>query len=197
MDPTTQAHLHTSQVQSGGVDSTGTPILTTTSVPYAGAGSQTSPGAPLSSSSAAAAFGSAHGSANLAAPKSSAPSSDPIAGLSGPQSSNPTSTSTTSSTTTDKVNASAQNAKESAISAKDKAAEQASAAATGIRQRLNSLGSTVEGAADHPAVQNAKVEAEKQVQGLRQKLGQFPLIVQAEKKTGVDRVLLVVGGIFA
>jgi hypothetical protein len=179
--------VHHTQLQPGGVDSTGTPILTTTSAPYAGAGSETSPGAPLSSGSTASASAGGGGTAGLSAPKSSAPSSDPIAGLSAPQS---------ASTATDKLNASAQNTKDAALSAKDKAAEQASAAATGIRQRLNSLGSSVEGAADHPAVQNVKVEAEKQVQGLRQRLGQYPMVVQAEKKTGVDRVLLVIGGIF-
>lgn len=187
MDPTTAAHtsqpLHHSHLQTG-VDSTGMPTLNT-GAPYAGVGSQTSPGAPLTSSPSV-------GTSNLAAPKSSAPAADPIAGLSAPA---PANSNQSPSTTTDKLNTTAANAKDSALNAKDKAADQASAAATGIRKRLNSISSSVEGAADHPTVKNVKVEAEKQVQGLREQLGRFPIVVEAEKKTGVDRVALVIGGV--
>lgn len=70
-------------------------------------------------------------------------------------------------------------------------------AATGLRQRVNSLGTQLDHAAEHPAVQNAKGAAQKQVGQLREVLGRSQTIRDLEKKTNVDRVVLVFGGVFA
>lgn len=69
--------------------------------------------------------------------------------------------------------------------------------ATGLRQRVNNLGSQLDQATDHPAVKNAKDVAGKQVNQFREFLGNFPAVRNLEKRFGVDRVVLVVGGIFA
>lgn len=70
-------------------------------------------------------------------------------------------------------------------------------AATGLRQRVNNLGSQLDQATDHPAVKNAKDVAGKQVSQFREFLGNFPAVRDLEKRFGVDRVALVVGGVFA
>lgn len=70
-------------------------------------------------------------------------------------------------------------------------------AATGLRQRVNTLGAQLDQATDHPAVKNAKDVAGKQVNQFREFLGNFPAVRNLEKRFGVDRVVLVVGGIFA
>ena len=70
-------------------------------------------------------------------------------------------------------------------------------AATGVRQRINSLSDQLDAATEHPAVKNVKVTAQKQVGSLRERLGRSPQIVNLEKRTGFDRVVLVVGGILA
>lgn len=67
--------------------------------------------------------------------------------------------------------------------------------ATGIRQRVNKLSHSVEGAASHPAVRNAKQVAVNQTRGLRERLGRSPTIMKLEKRTGIDRVALVGGGV--
>lgn len=69
-------------------------------------------------------------------------------------------------------------------------------AATGLRQRVNNLSSQLDSATEHPAVKDAKKGALKQIDQLRQVLGRYSLVVEAEKRTGVDRVALVVGGVF-
>ena len=62
--------------------------------------------------------------------------------------------------------------------------------ATGLRQRVNKIS---EVASDHPAVKNAKGVAATQIDQLRQILGQSSLVRDFEARTGVDRVILVVG----
>lgn len=69
--------------------------------------------------------------------------------------------------------------------------------ATGLRQRVNNLGSQLDHATEHPAVKNVKDVAGKQVNQFREFLGNFPAVRNLEKRFGVDRVALVVGGIFA
>lgn len=69
--------------------------------------------------------------------------------------------------------------------------------ATGLRQRVNNLGSQLDHATEHPAVKNAKDVAGAQVNQFREFLGNFPAVRQLEKRFGVDRVALVVGGVFA
>jgi hypothetical protein len=83
----------------------------------------------------------------------------------------------------------------SEIKAKNASAD--APAATGIRQRVNNIGSQLDHATEHPAVKNAKDVAGKQVNQFREFLGNFPAVRQLEKRFGVDRVILVVGGIFA
>lgn len=69
-----------------------------------------------------------------------------------------------------------------------------------ISAKANAVGQNVsaqlEHVAEHPAVQNAKQAAIKQTDSFREVLGRYPIIVNAEKQTGVDRVALVVGGVF-
>ena len=67
----------------------------------------------------------------------------------------------------------------------------------GLRQRVTSLGNQLDSATDHPAVKNAKVSAQKQIGQFREVLGRSQNVRSLEQRTGVDRVLLVVGGIFA
>jgi hypothetical protein len=69
--------------------------------------------------------------------------------------------------------------------------------ATGVRQRVNNIGSQLEHATEHPAVKNAKDVAGKQVNQFREFLGNFPAVKELEKRFNVDRVVLVVGGLFA
>lgn len=69
--------------------------------------------------------------------------------------------------------------------------------ATGVRQRVNNIGSQLEHAGEHPAVKNAKDVAGKQVNQFREFLGNFPAVKELEKRFNVDRVVLVVGGLFA
>ena len=69
--------------------------------------------------------------------------------------------------------------------------------ATGVRQRVNNIGSQLENATEHPAVKNAKDVAGKQVNQFREFLGNFPAVKELEKRFNVDRVVLVVGGLFA
>ena len=66
--------------------------------------------------------------------------------------------------------------------------------ATGLRQRVNKMSAT---ASEHPAVKNAKGVAATQIDQLRQILGQSSLVRDFEARTGVDRVILVVGGVLA
>ena len=65
---------------------------------------------------------------------------------------------------------------------------------TGLRQRVNNLGTQLDQATNHPAVKNAKVAAGQQVEQLRGVLGQSDTVKDLEKRTGVDRILLVIGG---
>lgn len=76
-------------------------------------------------------------------------------------------------------------------------AHDSSPTVTGLRQRVNSIGAQIDQATDHPAVKNAKGQALKQVDQVRDVLGRSPLIVDLEKRTGVDRVVLVAGGVVA
>jgi len=69
--------------------------------------------------------------------------------------------------------------------------------ATGLRQRFNKIGNDLDAATDHPAVQNAKGAAAKQIDQLRQALGRVGFVRDLEARTGVDRVVLVLGGAFA
>jgi len=69
--------------------------------------------------------------------------------------------------------------------------------ATGIRQRVNKIGNQLDNASDHPAVKQARGQAAKQVDQLRQTLGQFGVVRDLEARTGVDRVILAVGGALA
>jgi len=69
-------------------------------------------------------------------------------------------------------------------------------AATGLRQRVNKLGAQLDHASEHPAVKNAKEAAGKQVGQFREFLGNFPVVKDIETRTGVDRLILVVGGLF-
>jgi hypothetical protein len=80
---------------------------------------------------------------------------------------------------------------------KAKTAQSDAPAATGIRQRVNNIGSQLDHATEHPAVKNAKDVAGKQVNQFREFLGNFPAVKELEKRFGVDRVVLVVGGLFA
>lgn len=104
-----------------------------------------------------------------------------------------TSSNNNSNTTSSSVSQMAANAKDSIASS--------TPTVTGLRQRVNSIGSQAKDAAnqaaDHPAVKNAKGTAIKQVDQLREVLGRSPLIVHAEQRTGVDRVALAAGGIAA
>ncbi|WVQ84013.1 hypothetical protein IAT38_006158 [Cryptococcus sp. DSM 104549] len=70
-------------------------------------------------------------------------------------------------------------------------------AAAGIRQRVNRLSASLEDASGHPAVQNAKEVATRQTQTLRQRLGRSQTVLDLERRTGVDRVVLVVGGVIS
>jgi len=88
----------------------------------------------------------------------------------------------------------------SEIKAKNSSSTSGSASsptATGVRQRVNNIGSQLEHATEHPAVKNAKDVAGKQVNQFREFLGNFPAVKELEKRFGVDRVVLVVGGLFA
>jgi hypothetical protein len=67
-------------------------------------------------------------------------------------------------------------------------------AVTGLRQRVNALNAQLDQATDHPAVKGIKENAEKQIDQLRDVLGKSDSIKDLEKRTGIDRVLLVVGG---
>jgi len=67
---------------------------------------------------------------------------------------------------------------------------------TGLRQRVNKLSTQVDQATNHPAVKNAKTAAWKQIAGLSDMLGKNQIVLDLEKRTGIDRVLLVVGGAF-
>jgi uncharacterized phage infection (PIP) family protein YhgE len=90
--------------------------------------------------------------------------------------------------------------------------------ATGIRQRVNTLGDNLnqasqnvganvnqasatvqqklEQASHHPVVENAKQGAQAQVGQFRQYLGRSPTIVKLERRLNIDRVFLVAGGAF-
>ncbi|ORX34372.1 TB2/DP1, HVA22 family-domain-containing protein [Kockovaella imperatae] len=78
-----------------------------------------------------------------------------------------------------------------------KSSSRSTPTATGVRQRVHALGDQLDAATDHPAVKNVKVTAQKQVSKLREVLGRSPPLVNLERSTGVDRVILVVGGILA
>ncbi|WVQ76781.1 hypothetical protein IAR50_006455 [Cryptococcus sp. DSM 104548] len=67
---------------------------------------------------------------------------------------------------------------------------------TGLRQRVNKLGHSVDGASAHPAVQNARQAALTYTQALRDRLARSPTVLRLESRTGVDRVALVAGGAF-
>lgn len=69
--------------------------------------------------------------------------------------------------------------------------------ATGLRQRVNKIGGQLENASDHPAVKNAKGAAVNQIDQLRGMLGQLGFVRDLEARTGVDRVVLVVGAALA
>lgn len=60
----------------------------------------------------------------------------------------------------------------------------------------NNASAQLQHVAEHPAVQNAKQTALKQTDSFRQVLGRYPIIVNAERQLGVDRVLIVIGGAF-
>ncbi|OCF37580.1 hypothetical protein I317_05004 [Kwoniella heveanensis CBS 569] len=77
------------------------------------------------------------------------------------------------------------------------ASNKASEAATGLRQRVRKLSVQLEGAGDHPAVKNAKGAANNQIAQIREQLGRSQTVRDLEKRTGVDRVVLVFGGIAA
>lgn len=83
------------------------------------------------------------------------------------------------------------------IKAKTASAQSETPTATGIRQRVNNIGADLGHATEHPAVKNAKDVAGKQVNQFREFLGNFPAVKNLEKRFNVDRVVLVVGGLFA
>ncbi|RXK42217.1 hypothetical protein M231_00575 [Tremella mesenterica] len=70
-------------------------------------------------------------------------------------------------------------------------------AVTGLRQRVNKLSTSVEHAAEHPTVKQARGAAGRQIEQFREILGKSEWVREAEKRSGVDRVWLVVGGAFA
>lgn len=69
--------------------------------------------------------------------------------------------------------------------------------ATGLRQRVNNLGTQLEHAQDHPAVQNVKGTAQKQVGQFREFLGRSKTVRSLEQRFNVDRVVLVTGAVLA
>ncbi|WVF70074.1 hypothetical protein IAT40_004861 [Kwoniella sp. CBS 6097] len=91
----------------------------------------------------------------------------------------------------------ANQASNKASDAANQASNKASEAATGIRQRVRKLSVQLEGAGDHPAVKNAKGAANNQIAQIREQLGRSQTVRDLEKRTGVDRVVLVFGGIAA
>ncbi|WVR04442.1 hypothetical protein IAU60_001445 [Kwoniella sp. DSM 27419] len=95
------------------------------------------------------------------------------------------------------VNNAAANASQTAQKAANSASNAANQAATGLRQRVSKLGDELNHASDHPAVKNAKGAANSQLAQLRQQLGRSQTVLDLEKRTGVDRVVLVFGGIAA
>lgn len=124
------------------------------------------------------------------------------------------STNTNAKTNTDDLAAKAASAKDTlaasanpdtiaakAANAKNSIASSVEPTVQGLRTRVNQLGAqattATQQAADHPVVQNAKQSAEKQVGQFREFLGNFPVVKDLEKRTGVDRVVLVAGGVFA
>ncbi|KAK4688920.1 hypothetical protein P7C73_g1182, partial [Tremellales sp. Uapishka_1] len=100
-----------------------------------------------------------------------------------------------------KTQATAQNAKATANDLAQKTKATANETATGIRQRVNHLSSQLDETTSQirtsPAYQNAQNAAGKQIQSFREVLGRYPLVVDLEKRTNVDRVILVVGGLIA
>ncbi|WVW78738.1 hypothetical protein I302_100698 [Kwoniella bestiolae CBS 10118] len=108
----------------------------------------------------------------------------------------------TSQTVNDKVNVASNKASETATQASNKAnqvsgqaQQKANEAATGIRQRVRKLSVDLNNAADHPAVKNVKGTANNYIAQLREQLGRSQTVRDLEKRTGVDRVALVVGGV--
>ncbi|WWC59185.1 uncharacterized protein I303_101734 [Kwoniella dejecticola CBS 10117] len=75
------------------------------------------------------------------------------------------------------------------------AQQKANEAATGIRQRVRKLSVDLNHAADHPAVKNVKGTANNYIARFREQLGRSPTVADLERRTGVDRVILVVGGV--
>jgi F0F1-type ATP synthase membrane subunit b/b' len=90
----------------------------------------------------------------------------------------------------------ANNASAQAKSTANAASNKANDIATGLRQRVNNLPSLDE-VSHNPTVQNVKGAAGKQVGQLREQLGRSKFIRDLEKRTNIDRVYLVVGGILA
>ena len=107
--------------------------------------------------------------------------------LSGSQPSSGTKTTTSASTESTTPAASTKGASASP-------SDTISAAATGLRQRMNTLSKSLDQASDHPSVKQFKGAAQTQTQRLREALGSNELVIDAEKRTGVDRVVLVLGG---
>ncbi|WVQ68982.1 uncharacterized protein L199_007193 [Kwoniella botswanensis] len=113
-----------------------------------------------------------------------------------------TTSDSTSQTVTDKAHVASNKASETATQAQNKASQvssqaqqKANEAATGIRQRVRKLSVDLNNAADHPAVKNVKGTANNYIAQLREQLGRSQTVRDLEKRTGVDRVVLVVGGI--
>ncbi|WWD22053.1 hypothetical protein CI109_106541 [Kwoniella shandongensis] len=88
-------------------------------------------------------------------------------------------------------------ASEVAKNAQVKASQTADAAASGIRQRVRRLSVELDKAGQHPAVQNAKGVANKNVAHFREYLGRSQVVRDIEARTNVDRVVLVAGSVLA
>lgn len=100
-------------------------------------------------------------------------------------------------TAKDKANSVAINASNTVqatvTSTVDKIRAKAESVVTGLRHRANSLNAQLNQVDELPAVQSAKDAAQKQAGSLRKTLGRSPTVLEFEKKTGLDRLFLVVG----
>ncbi|WWC67684.1 uncharacterized protein I206_101596 [Kwoniella pini CBS 10737] len=94
-----------------------------------------------------------------------------------------------------KANEAASQASTKASQFSEQVQQKANEAATGIRQRVRKLSVDLNNAADHPAVKNAKGTANNYIAQFREQLGRSETIRDLEKRTNVDRVVLVVGGV--
>jgi hypothetical protein len=84
-----------------------------------------------------------------------------------------------------------------AASATGKVQAQVQPVVEGLRQRARKLSTDLGHAAEHPSVKEFRKGADRQVESFRTWLGGSKFVLSAEKRTGVDRVWLVVGTVVA